>query len=189
VCLWRKYISVEVYFSCRVLCTLSGSGPYQVYPGPCKKSQFLPRFISPEPPFPVRWTDFVPTGIGGGTIQPSSGKINLGRSLLFLQGPVYTIRIRTLPNVPGTPARKVNLYRDLFSPSGGQISYWTVAPIRHTHCYSPHAQQEREREREKEREREIETESENDTCTMRGVDTHDMSWEVISVVFTPEKIM
>jgi hypothetical protein len=30
----------------------------------------------------------------GGTIQPSSEKINLGRSLLFLQGPVYAAGIR-----------------------------------------------------------------------------------------------
>jgi hypothetical protein len=35
-------------------------GPYQVYPGPCKKSKLLPRFIFPRAPFPVWWTDFVP---------------------------------------------------------------------------------------------------------------------------------
>jgi hypothetical protein len=52
----------------------------------------------------------------GGTIQPSSEKINLGRSLLFLQGPVYTFRIRGPTKCTQDPARKVKSCRAIHRP-------------------------------------------------------------------------
>ena len=44
---------------------LAGSGPCHVYPGPCKKRKRRPRLTFHEPPFPVRWSVFVPTGLAG----------------------------------------------------------------------------------------------------------------------------
>jgi hypothetical protein len=43
-------------------------------------------------------------------------KINLDRSVLFSQGPVYTFRSRVPAKCTQNLARKVNFYRDLFSP-------------------------------------------------------------------------
>jgi hypothetical protein len=103
---------------------------------PVRKVNFYRDLFSPEPPLCVRWPDFVPTGIESLDHPTRLGKINLGRSLLFLQGPGYTFRIRVPAKCTQDPVRKVNFYRDLFPPSNPVSDQWPDFTTRGTNHLS-----------------------------------------------------